>query len=183
MIIADSANTATPFIKTETQTEFDFGKIYQLYWKPIFGIAYHHLRSKDLAENIVQDVFTSLWSRQSNNNNLPIRDIRAWLASAAKYAIFKQAAISQKRKTEVLENGMKQTTSHSIDILFVDRMLATEINRLPQKCKLVYQYSRENNLPNKEIAKKLNLSEKTVEKHITSALRKLRLRMKDFFLF
>jgi hypothetical protein len=53
MIVAESTNTATRFIKTETQTEFDFGKTYQLYWKLIFRIAYHHLRVKDLAENIV----------------------------------------------------------------------------------------------------------------------------------
>jgi RNA polymerase sigma factor (sigma-70 family) len=181
MIVSDQKAADTWVPSSDSLQRVEFKKIYLLYWQRIFSLAYYRLRSTYLAENIVQDVFTSLWMRQYNNNNLPIRDVYAWLAAASRYAIMKQLTIEQKRKTAALNNESLLSTPNDVDFIFIEKILRTEINRLPKKCKLVFRYSRENNLPNKVIAKQLNLSEKAVEKHITTAIRKLRFRLKDFF--
>ena len=159
----------------------EFQNIYELYWLKIFGLAYHRLHSTHLSENVVQDVFTSLWIRQSNPENAPIRNIYAWLTAATKYAIIKELVDEKKRPVESLSDEHEVSTAITVDFIFIEKMLAAEINRLPKKCKVIYRYSREGNLPNKEIARQLNLSEKTVEKHITNAIRKLRVRLGDFF--
>ncbi len=182
MIFNESINTNKERLQSFIQEDFDFEKIYHLYWKKVFGVAYYHLHSKHLAENIVQEVFGSLWRRQTNKNE-PIRNIHAWLASAAKYAILSEKAMSNKHRAAALNEETGPVTENAMDLLFIEQMIAKEVNRLPRKCKLVFQYSRQNNLPNKEIAKRLDVSEKTVEKHITTALQKLRARMRDFFLF
>ena len=53
---------------------------------------------------------------------------------------------------------------------------------LPEKCQLVFKLSRKKNLQNKEIAEKLGISIKTVEKHITTALSVLRKEMTDYLI-
>jgi RNA polymerase sigma-70 factor (ECF subfamily) len=52
--------------------------------------------------------------------------------------------------------------------------LSEEVENLPEKCRLVFKYSREQNMPIKQIAEEMNLSTSTVENHLNKALKKLR---------
>ena len=55
--------------------------------------------------------------------------------------------------------------------------IESEVNQLPDKCRSVYELSRIENKTNKEIAQYLDISEKTVENHLTKALKRLRLNL------
>ncbi len=57
------------------------------------------------------------------------------------------------------------------------------VDRLPEACRTVYQFSRLHGLNNKEIAQKLNISESTVEKHINKAIKHLRTATSHLFHF
>jgi RNA polymerase sigma-70 factor (ECF subfamily) len=70
-------------------------------------------------------------------------------------------------------------TDVTIDYHFLERQLAQEINQLPEKCRLVFTYSRELGYSNKEIAGELQISEKAVEKHITHARKKLAVNLRS----
>ena len=61
----------------------------------------------------------------------------------------------------------------------LNELIEKEINSLPEKCKLVFTLSREENFSFKEIANELNISISTVEKHIVKALKILRTKLKD----
>src|SRR5690606_11287430 len=52
--------------------------------------------------------------------------------------------------------------------------LETAVKQLPEKCRLIYRMSSEQGMSYKEIAKKLNLSEKTVQAHLTKTTKTLR---------
>ena len=150
--------------------EAAFAALYGRYWKRMFAMAFLRLERRDLAEDIVQDVFTSLWQRRQE---LVIASVESWLATAVKYQLVTliNRRLSREILTDVLPNDA--FTDARIDVRFLEQQLAAEINRLPEKCRLVFTYSREFGYSNRDIAEKLQISEKTVEKHITTARKKL----------
>jgi len=158
-----------------------FKTIYQLYWKACFRIAYSKLNSKILAEEASQNIFISLWERRQH---LEIENLWAYLKTSVKYQVInfiEAKLITQKHlpflaKNELAENDVENT------IYYQELMVALEkaIQNLPQKTKEIYQMSRYEYLSGREIAERVGLSEKTVEYHISRALKFLRLELKDY---
>ena len=81
-------------------------------------------------------------------------------------------------KVELLENFDRRIQASNPESKLMHKELITHINAaidlLPDKCKIVFKLSRDEQLSHKEIAKKLNISTKTVEAHITIALKALK---------
>ena len=67
-----------------------------------------------------------------------------------------------------------------LDALFLKDFLNGVVDRLPEKARLVFRYSREDHLSIAEIADKMDLSPKSVEYHMTKALKMLREQIKKF---
>ena len=153
-----------------------FSEIYKRFWDKIFAVAYHRLTDRTEAEEVVQEVFMSLWKRRSS---LQIRHaLHTYLSVATRYQIINRQSRDYLKKKgisieEVAEQGIDTT-----QLWFSERELRQEldkhINELPQKCRLIFKMSRELYKSNTEIAEELNVSEKTVEAHITRALKILR---------
>jgi RNA polymerase sigma-70 factor (ECF subfamily) len=72
------------------------------------------------------------------------------------------------------------TTEDEVFFHDLQEVIEQEISKLPEKCRQVFQLSRHENLSQKEISLRMDISEKTVENHIGKALRLLRLSLKDF---
>lgn len=157
-----------------------FTEIYNRYWDKLFGLGVLKLHSVPGAEDIVQEVFSDLWNRR---NEVKIQHLSAYLGAAVKYSVIKRIARLQKENIVISEwqSPSEIAEYNSAEQRFLERLMETEINRLPEKCRIVFQYSRQEQLSNKEIADKMNLSLKSVEKHITSALRKLRMSIRHTF--
>lgn len=155
--------------------EAAFKEIFDRYWKKLYAISYNRLQSRHSAEDVVQDVLSTLWTRREK---LEINTLDSYLSSAVRYSIF-HAVRKQLRNEELahtIHTGKNAFTT--IDEVSkyktAEEAVQKEINRLPDKCRLVFQYSRELGMSNSEIAKELQLSSKTVEAHITRAIRQLR---------
>ncbi|ANI90246.1 hypothetical protein A9P82_13665 [Arachidicoccus ginsenosidimutans] len=143
-------------------------------------MAYNRLQSKHGAEDVVQDVLSTLWTRREK---LEIKSLNHYLSSAVRYSIF-HAMRKQLKEDELTKalhiNGNTFTTiDESLKYQLIEEAVRKEIDRLPDKCKLVFQYSRELGMSNREIAEELQLSSKTVEAHITRAIRQLRSALKS----
>ena len=52
------------------------------------------------------------------------------------------------------------------------------VDKLPEKCRLVFKYSREEGKKNSQIAEELDIAEKTVEAHLTKAIKSLRVSLR-----
>ena len=165
-----------------TDDESAFTEIYHRYWKRLYAMAYDRLKEKQQAEDVVHEVFTALWQRRSEAQ---IRSLSPYLAAATKYCILKQYANFSTTGLPDEESmaHLVPAVATSIETKFLERMLQEEVNRLPHKCRIVFQYSRQEHLSNKEIALELGISNKAVEKHITRALRQLRLSLKSLHQF
>lgn len=165
--------------------EAAFAQIYKRYWKKVIAIGYHYTKDKAVAEEIVQEIFVGLWARR---DRMAIDLIAAYLATAVKFSVFKYF-YRQKRRNQ-LENASADIeystlTEQQIEARFTQEYIDGLVEQLPQKCKLVFKYSRKSELTIPEIAREMGIAEKTVESHLTKGLKMLRfsLRRAGFSLF
>jgi RNA polymerase sigma-70 factor (family 1) len=162
-----------------------FTEIYRRYWKLLFSVAGHKLDNLQDAEEAVQEVFADLWRRRQE---LVIHySLKSFLAAAVKFQVYTMLDKSYRRSRHHvnLEESLSVTptpeTQYDWKALRDQVFLAT--SRLPERCRLVYQLSREGGYSNKEIAEKLDVSVKTVENQMTKALKQLRTSLRSVVSF
>jgi len=160
-----------------------FDQIYQKYWQTLYAIAYNRLKDSFAAEDIVHDVLALIWKRRKD---LMPDSLSSYLCAAVKYAVLshirKQGSAQKYLHHEM--HLMKRT--EAADMLLhhkrILQMVSEEIDKLPEKCRLIFKCSRENGMSTKEIAKEFNISDKTVENQINKALRHLKYSLRNSFL-
>lgn len=129
-----------------------------------------------LAEDIVQNVFIKVWERRKKLN--PELSLKSFLYKSVYNDCItefnkNQLTIVLKRKyIEELDHIIESKDEDSIERLLV--MVKEAIKELPPKCKEVFLLSKKEGLTHTEISEYLNLSHKTVERHITIAFSRIR---------
>ncbi len=163
-------------LKNSSETAFGF--IYKQYWHKLLAIAGNRLNDAEDAEEVVQNIFLNLWKRRETFV-LKV-GFENYFAVAVKFEVINQLAKQAKiaRHNEAFAQSFHQSNEAHInyDLKLLQQQLEDTISTLPHKCQLVFRMSRQAEYTNKKIAKELNLSEKAIEKHITSALKVLRKR-------
>ena len=156
--------------------------IYERYWKNLFLKAYAKTYTKETAEEITQEIFASLWQNRERNNILQLEN---YLVTAVKYKVINyiHAKIQKEEKLRNMGwNESDSSTDTTIAVNELTRKLNEAIESLPDKTREVFTLSRMEKLPVKEIAQRLDLSEKAVEYHITRSLKLMRIYLKDFMI-
>jgi RNA polymerase sigma-70 factor (family 1) len=153
-----------------------FEEIYDRYWYKLFCISYHQVGSREESEELVHDIFESLWNKRSDTE---IRHLGTYLVMAMKYRItnFIKSQITWRRYQEYLIlNKIQETYSTDEIVQFSDLSQAVDevMRKLPEKTSKVFQLSRFENHSIKYIAEEMNISEKAVEYHITKSLKALK---------
>jgi RNA polymerase sigma-70 factor (family 1) len=151
-----------------------FTHIYNTYWKLLFSTALHILQDHAIVQDIVQNIFISLWQRREEAN---ILNMKAYLQQATRFGVFK--AIREQKHDKSFFDRLAQITVNIITddpLLFKEQqqLLQELLDTLPEHCKETFRLSREENLTYKQIASLLGISEKTVEKRITKSLKHIR---------
>lgn len=160
-----------------------FETIYRSRWRMVFGVCFRYLKDEEMAKELVQDIFESLWRRR---NTVEIHDsIDKYLAGAAKLAVFNHLR-NVKRQPELSSlfesNPQISTTCTEEEILcnnLTERVVLLS-DSLPEKSREVFEMSRNQGFSNKEIAISLLISESTVKYHIAYALRFFKTGLKEF---
>ncbi|MEJ6981903.1 RNA polymerase sigma-70 factor [Pedobacter sp. P351] len=159
-----------------------FDELYNRYWSKLYSQAYKRIGKSEIAEEIVQDFFTSLWI---NREIVQVHSLfNSYTFSAIRNLVFRhyQKEYNARKyevaqKMSIVESDF--STEQLIELNDLKRALEHEVESLPPKCKGVFNLSRKEFKTNKEIAAILEISEKTVENHITKALKVLRLSVKN----
>jgi RNA polymerase sigma-70 factor (family 1) len=157
-----------------------FTEIYNRYWRVVFAIAYSRTKDSHLAEDILHDVFASLWA---NRNKSEIGSLQNYLASATKYMVF--AIIRRKTNEERYFASLLKPEIHTEDDYTYKQLYefaSKEIESLPERCRLIFR-CREKGMSNSEIARQMKISVKTVENQINKAFHHLRFAMKKMLMF
>ncbi len=157
--------------------------IYNEYWPRLFAYVYNRLKSKAITEEIIQEVFFSLWNRRSElklNHSL-----NAYLFTAVRYQLFNYMKADKVRRAYASSYAQFLDADHSNEqyMAYADLVNAVEkeVSRLPEKCQQVYRMSRNEHQSIQDIATALNISHKTVENHLTRALKHLRIAFREYF--
>jgi RNA polymerase sigma-70 factor (family 1) len=154
--------------------EAAFTEIYNRYWDKLYYLGHKILKDQESAEEIVQDVFLVLWDKR---NTLNIQSLPQYLAAMTRYAVYKQ--IARDKHSKLKEDLLRFETANAVSELNVDNKILLEIiatlsNKLPEKCRLVFQHNKLQDKSLAEVATQLNMSQKTAEGHLTKALRMIR---------
>lgn len=159
-----------------------FTEVYDRYWKTLYALAYNRLREIQSAEDVVHDVLVSLWK---NRETAEVEHLNAYLATATKYMVFHVIKRAKKfsKDEHVMNHAELLIDQEDLeDRLHYKRLLDMvnrEVELLPEKCRLIFKYSREEHLSVKEIAEKMNISTSTVENQMNKALNTLRKNVKN----
>ena len=159
-----------------------FALIFREYWKPLLSFASKRMTLMEDAEEVVQEVFISLWERRAG---IDIHiSLSAYLHAAVKYRVYNKYREWLRRNKSWRIPGL---TNVDYELPALDQLaykelelkLRTAIGKLPQRCREAFVLSRDEQLPNRTIAERLNISVNTVEKHIGKALLLLRAELYD----
>lgn len=151
-------------------------EIYNRYWDKLLAVASNRLDVEEEAEECVQDVFLSLWKRR---NELVLKHaLSTYLWIAVKYQVINRLDKRYAKRNMQTIDLVEKVDVWSPEVYLLEKELMERIEisvrQLPEKCRMIYRMSRDEGKSNKEISKALNISEKTVEGHITKALKDIR---------
>lgn len=157
--------------------------IYKKYWQQLYLSAYNILKDKQACEDIIQELFIKLWD---NRSTIYISvSLKAYLYASIRYEVYRQVRSSMLTSDvfETLFDRLQTPVDYeNIEYKELIAQVNSAVNALPQKCREVYKLSREEYLSHKQIASRLNISTKTVENHLTKALKQLRTSLGSFLL-
>lgn len=157
-------------------------EIYKRYSETVFLAAFRKVRSKEVAEELVQNIFISLWAKREQAQ---IAKLEAYLHTAVRYQVidYIRSKILRERYSQFAreQHSLDETASES-RLLLQELSIAIDntIKKLPQKTQEIFRLSRYEHRSVKEIAQYMNLSEKAVQYHVTQSLKFMRLHLRDF---
>lgn len=160
----------------------EFEKIYNRFFNVFFNIALHFLHHEEDAKGVVQEAFIKLWENQVNLQSE--KEVKNYLFILVRNRCLNLLREKRKRLRETDSNdylvasiNYRLLNETGEDILLyreLSEKIQAAIAILTPQCKEVFKLSRFDDLSNKEIAQKLNISVKAVEANMTRALKKIR---------
>jgi RNA polymerase sigma-70 factor (ECF subfamily) len=162
-----------------------FEKMYKQYFKKCYSIALYFVQSTSSAEDVLSEVFLTLWDKRRNLKN--VKDWDSYL-----FITVKNHAISFLEKNH--QNNLIPITQITIEIpenelnpeerllkKDMEENIQQAIRQLPEKTKIVYYMAKEEHMSYKQISEVLDISERTVNTHMTTAIRKLTASLQKYF--
>lgn len=171
---------STIFDNAESSFEFDIAVLYQEYWESLFKQMMRILLDEDEAADVVQQTFLDLLEMKEK---IPeIKSVKSFLFIMSRNLAFKKLRrkLVSDSYRDFYANQYKEASSFIEEwIVFkeLDDLIEKEIDKLPHKMKEIFILSRHADMSYSEIAKKLNISDKTVKKQISNALKLIRLKV------
>ena len=154
-----------------------FQKIFELYSNPLFQFSLSYLKSKEAAEDVVQEVFIKIWNQRENIKT--DTSFKSYLFTIALNIIrknFNKLSRVNELKHNVLIDFTEQKFNFddNTDYQSLLNELDVLISQMPDKRRQVFIKKKIEEKSLKEIAEELSISTKTVEYHITEAMKFLK---------
>lgn len=162
----------------KSHNENAFRKLFDLYYQDIYGYSISLLKSKELAEENVQEVFLKVWLHRENLNL--DQSFKSYLFTIARNQAFNslnKASNDKILREEVFYRSQKSCNEgdYSIRELDCKKFKKEALKQLPAKRKQIFKMSRKQGKTYEEISQELGISVNTVKSQMSKALESLRL--------
>ena len=178
MPFAKSQNDRLLLQQIAERDEAAFKTLFDLYKDRLFHYVYGMIKSKEVAEEIVMDVFLKIWLGKELVNQIENFDAFLFRIAYNKSIDFLRSAARDRGLRDLLYDEMQVAGGLNADTAVITREYETKlreaIQQLTPQRRLVYEMSREKDLSHRDIARKLQLSKNTVSNHIVEAQRFIR---------
>ena len=158
-----------------------FDELVRAHYGRLCNFAYRFARSRDAAEDVVQEVFTRLWQQREQ---FDVRDPLPYLYQAVRNRLVtsrRHELVRERWRADVdHEDRHTRDAASAVELADLRRAVARAIDALPERCRLIFTMSREQDLSYAEIARVLDISVKTVETQMGRALKALRARLSGY---
>ena len=165
----------------------DFEKLYKLYYPKMFAFAKNYVPANEDAENIVQDVFLILWERKEEIEiSFTLTTYLFTLVKNRCLNFLRHKLIEEEYNSQMKEElGFKLYALETFNYSYqseeeLQEVIRRALDTLPERCREVFINSRIEGLKYKEISDELGISVNTVENQMVTALKKLRVALKDY---
>jgi len=153
-----------------------FNELFDHYGKRLFRFSMGYLKSELDAEEVVQEVFIKIWN---NREELSVqKSFESYLFTIAKNGILNMIRKSKSEQAYLqyakLHPEKNVLLDDELNFRELEKAYQAAIEKLSPRRKVIFLLSREQSLSNAEIAEKMNISVKTVENQMTSALSEIR---------
>ncbi len=162
-------------LKNDDVEAFDL--LFLEYGKRLYHFAFGYLKSKEEAEEVVQEVFLKIWrNRNQLNAELSFKSYLFKIAYHQILELYKQINRKQQYCHQLLEEAVSfsDDTNERLNYQFLLEKVEALIQKLPPRQKEILLKRKKEAIPVKEIARQLNISPKTVENHLTEALKNIK---------
>lgn len=154
-----------------------FDKLFSEYGKRLYHFAYGYLKSKEEAEGVVQEVFLRVW--RNHKQLKPDLSFKAYLFKIAYHhilIIFERINRRQTYRHEIIDEAIQFTDeiNERLNYQILLEKVESLILKLPPRQKEILLKRKKDGIPVKEIAKQLGISPKTVENHLTEAIKNIK---------
>lgn len=156
-----------------------FEQLFELFWEDLYLRAFYRLRNRELAEDMVQDVFADLWSQRAS---LQVQgDLKSYLRAMLRYKIIYWA--SQQAREETLYahlfermEAIEHTVLDLMETAALQQTIAEVVETFPENMRKIFLL-RMQDYTVAEIAIALQLADQTIRNNHTEALRRLKAKL------
>jgi RNA polymerase sigma-70 factor (ECF subfamily) len=164
-----------------------FREFYDLFYRVAYREAFFYVKQKETCEDVVQETFLTFWKDRSKN--IRIENPEAYLITVARNYAIKAlntlAPFTVEKVEELYQDRFlhHQTPENIVIDEETDRAISEAIDSLPPRCRTIFLLAREEGLKYREIAERLQISEKTVNAQMVIAIKKMYERLGKYFFF
>lgn len=163
--------------------QVQFEQLFKTHFQPLCRFARQYVPDIDTAQDICQRVFIRLWEKREEMD--PNRSINAYLFTSVKNRCLNYIRDHKKYRSQLLDHECGDFDIGMTEDYFaleeLQKSIDAALSTLPPKCRLVFEMSRYRQMKYKDIAEELDISQKTVEAHMTKAMKSLRIELGDYF--
>lgn len=152
---------------------YAFDIMYREYWEVMYAAAYSKIKSHDLAQDIVQEIFIDFWNRK---NTITISSpLKVYLLTAVRYKVIKQ--IQQEQKRDSLESIPKQMVRNDECLLEYEeasKLMEISLEKLDPSHQVIFRMNKLDGLNALEISQKVGLAPQSVRNILSKTTKHLR---------
>ncbi len=155
-------------------TQEEFKNIYDQYFDAIRGYLYYRSGNTELATDIAQEAFIKIWEKQFDYEPKKIKSLLYKISGDIFINHIRREKVAGDYLKEIKFNFKEDCSDNSLEYQELKQNYETVLAKLPEKQRSVFLMSRLEELTYKEIAERLDLSVKAVEKRMNKALSELK---------